>query len=416
MLARFFEAPARMRAIRSGPSGALLESFSNHLFQSGYANITARRHIRSAEHLVQWAIRRNQSIRNVGQAALGTFGGHLNRCCCGRYSRSRRKRIQILAGARLFLNHLRGRDGHAIPIRPTAATPKLLRAFFAWMRDQRSTSDQTLYNYSISIRELIRRFGENPSKLNAHGLRKFVLQQSRSSGWATAKKCTTALRMFLRFLIAEGKCPADLLSAIPVLAHWRLSSLPRYLPLKDVERVIASCDRSSPLGKRDRAILLLLARLGLRASDIVQLRLQDIEWKNSCILVSGKSRDQTRLPLTQEVGQAIVTYLQKARPLTHTDALFVRSRAPFRALGSHCAVSVIVDRALRRAKVARPSRGAAHLLRHSLASSMLKQGASLQDISLLLRHRSIETTQIYAKVDITALRQIAKPWPEVKSC
>jgi len=222
--------------------------------------------------------------------------------------------------------------------------------------------------------------------------------------------------MFLRFLIAEGKCPADLLGAIPVLAHWRLSSLPRYLPPKDVERVIASCDRSSPLGKRDRAILLLLARLGLRAGDIVQLRLQDIEWKNSCILVSGKSRHQTRLPLTQEVGQAIVAYLQKGRPLAHTDALFVRSRAPFRALGSHCAVSVIVDRALRRAKVTRPSRGAAHLLRHSLASSMLRQGASLQDISLLLRHRSIETTQIYAKVDITALLPIAQPWPEVTSC
>jgi integrase/recombinase XerD len=252
--------------------------------------------------------------------------------------------------------------------------------------------------------------------LDAHRLRQFVLQQSRTTGWTTAQKCTTALRMFLRFLVAEGRCRAGLLGAIPVLAHWRLTSLPRYLPPEDVERLIASCDLSSPVGKRDRAILVLLARLGLRAGDIVQMRLQDIDWKGAWIHVSGKNRRQARLPLSQEVGQAIVAYLQEGRPQARTDALFIRSRAPFRALGSHCAVSVLVDSAIRRAGITRPSRGAAHLLRHSLATAMLRQGASLQDISVLLRHRSIETTQIYAKVDIAALQQIAQPWPEVPSC
>jgi site-specific recombinase XerD len=162
--------------------------------------------------------------------------------------------------------------------------------------------------------------------------------------------------------------------------------------------------------------LLLLARLGLRASDIVHLGLNDIDWKGAWVHVCGKGRRHTRLPLTQEVGKAIVSYLQKGRPQTTADTLFVRCRAPFRAFGSHAAVSVIVDRALRRAGVARPSRGAAHLLRHSVATSMLRQGASLQDIAALLRHCSIETTQIYAKVDIAALRQIAQPWPEVQPC
>jgi site-specific recombinase XerD len=222
--------------------------------------------------------------------------------------------------------------------------------------------------------------------------------------------------MFLRFLVAEGRCPAGLLGAIPTLPHWRLTSLPRYLPPDDVERLIASCDLSSPTGKRDRAILLLLARLGLRAGDIVQMRLQDIDWKNAWIQVSGKGRRQTRLPLSEEVGEAIVAYLREGRPSVHRDALFVCSRAPFRPLGSHCAVSVLVDRAIKRAGVTRPSRGAAHLLRHSLATSMLQHGASLQDISGLLRHRSIETTQIYAKVDIPGLQQIAQPWPEVSAC
>ena len=163
--------------------------------------------------------------------------------------------------------------------------------------------------------------------------------------------------------------------------------------------------------------MLLLARLGLRAGDIVQLRLSDIDWKGAWILVCGKGRRDTRLPLSQEVGQALVMYLQESRPRTDVEAFFVRSRAPFRAFRSHAAVSVIVGRAFARAAVTRPSRGAAHLLRHSVAVSMLRHGASLQDIAGLLRHRSIETTQIYAKVDVTALRQIAQPWPaEVPSC
>jgi len=217
--------------------------------------------------------------------------------------------------------------------------------------------------------------------------------------------------MFLRFLIAEGQCAVGLDAAIPTVAHWRLASLPRYLQPEDVERLIASCDRTSAVGRRDRAVLLLLARLGLRAGDIVHLRLSDIDWKGASIQVCGKGRRHTRLPLTQEVGRAIVAYLKKGRPRTNADTLFIRCRAPLRAFSS-CAVTKIVDKAFCPTGVVRPSRGAAHLLRHSFATSLLRQGASLQDIAAILRHRSIETTQIYAKVDIPSLRQIAQPWPE----
>ena len=414
MLSQYFEAPERIRAIRSGPCGALIEGFAEQLFQRGYAEISARRHIRAAEHFVQWAVRRGLSDHDLDGQVLERFGNHLSRCRCGRYSCA--KHVEVLAGARLFLTHLRGVDEP--PIRgpqPVQAEPELLKSFCAWMRERRGTSDPGLYNYSIPIRELIRRIGGDPSKLDARCLRRFVLKQSQGGRWA-AQRCRTALRMFLRFLIAEGHCRAGLLGAIPVVPHWRLTSLPRYLPPEDVERVIASCDPSSPVGKRDRAILLLLARLGLRAGDIVQMRLRDIDWKGAWVHVSGKSRRQTRLPLTQEVGQAIAAYVQAGRPPAHTDALFLRSRAPLRALGSHCAVSMIVDSALHRAGIKRPGRGAAHLLRHSIASSMLRHGASLQEISALLRHRCIETTQIYAKIDVTALREIAQPWPQVPSC
>jgi site-specific recombinase XerD len=284
------------------------------------------------------------------------------------------------------------------------------------MQLQRGSCESTLSNYGIHISELLRRVGDEPARWDARVLREFVMEGSRTCGWAAAKKRTTALRMFLRFLIAEGRCASELAGAIPVLAHWRLSSLPRYLPADDVERVIAACDRTSSVGCRDRAILLLLARLGLRAGDIVHLRLRDVDWKEAWIRVSGKGRRETRLPLAQEVGDALVTYLTRGRPQTASDAVFVRSRAPFRAFASHCAVSVIVDRALARAEVIRPSRGAAHLLRHSVATSMLRHGASLHDIAALLRHRSITTTEIYAKVDVTALRTIAQPWPEVQPC
>lgn len=415
MLTKYFESPSRIRAIHSGSSGALLESFADQLFQSGYSRITARQHIRSAEHVICWAARRSVPLRDLNKSALGHFGKHLTRCRCGGYSR--KDPVEIVAGARLFVKHVQSLDGHASATSdPAIPKSPLLEAFCAWMRSQRGTSDQTLANYSRPIGKVIKRFGGNPRKLTAHCLRQFVLHQSQTAGWAAAKTCTTALRMFLRFLIAEGWCHAGLLGAIPVLPHWRLASLPHYLPPKDVEQLIASCDRSSAVGRRDRAVLLLLARLGLRAGDIVQLRLQDIDWQGSWIHVSGKNRRQARLPLSQEVGQAIVVYLQKGRPQTHTDALFVCSRAPFRALGSHCAVSALVDRAIRRTGIKRPSRGAAHLLRHSLATSMLRQGASLQDIAVLLRHQSVETTQIYAKVDVAGLRQIAQPWPGVPSC
>jgi site-specific recombinase XerD len=294
--------------------------------------------------------------------------------------------------------------------------PVLLSAFRHWMRQQRGTCETTLSGYSRYLHEWLRDFGAEPSQWNAHSLRAFVLEKSRTSGWSTVRNCTTALRMFLRFLIVDGRCASGLEAAIPFLAHWRLAALPKYLQPEDVERLIASCDRTSPVGRRDRAILLLLARLGLRAGDIVHLCLDDIDWKDAWIHVCGKGHRQTRLPLTQEVGQAIIAYLQDSRPRTNADALFVRCQAPFRAFASHSTVSAIVNRALCRTGVVRPSRGAAHLLRHSVATSMLRQGASLQDIAALLRHRSVETTQIYAKVDITALREIAQPWPEVQPC
>jgi site-specific recombinase XerD len=280
------------------------------------------------------------------------------------------------------------------------------------MRVNRNIGQACLYNYSLAIRDLLHVMGDDPSRFDAQGIRKFVLNRSRSCGKAKAKTMVTALRAFIRFLITAGLCPVGLDAAIPTLAHWHLSTLPRYLQAEEVERVVAACRADTAVGLRDRAIVLLLARLALRASDIVHLRLDDIDWKEGWIRVCGKGRRETRLPLLQEVGEAIVSYVKESRPSVDTDTLFIRSIAPLRGFASHSTISVIVAEAMRRAGVACSVRGAAHVLRHSAATAMLRQGASLQDIAVVLRHRSIETTSIYAKVDVLALREIAQPWPE----
>jgi site-specific recombinase XerD len=300
------------------------------------------------------------------------FACHLDRCQCPGHGLT--DRLGLQNSVRLFLNYLRRAGVLTTPLtQQTVQNPVLFDSFCQWMRQQRGTSDRTLINYGPDLRDLLKSLGEDPGKFEAQSLRRFVVEKSQRCGGAVAKRCTTAVRLFLRFLIAVGKCSVGLDAAIPVVAHWRLSSLPRYLQPDEVERVVASYDPSTQAGRRDRAILLLLARLGLRAGDIVKLRLDDIDWKEAWVHVLGKGRRQTRLPLTQEIGDAIATYLGDGRPLTDSDRLFIRLRAPFRALAS-CAISVIVAKAMRRAGVACPSGGAAHVLRHSVASSMLRQG------------------------------------------
>jgi integrase/recombinase XerD len=417
MLEKFFDSSkgglARVRSLRNGPHGLLLDDFSKELFQRRYANITARVHLRSAEHLIHWANRNHICLPQWNDDMLERFGRHLRqrRCAYG-HSNARNQ----LTGASLFLRHLRASGYvHSRPL-DRIVEPPLLLSFRHWMREQRDTQDATLGNYDRAIRALLTQLGTHPERLDARSLRRCFLKYSDGKSYARIKHGATALRMFVRFLTAEGHCPSGLEAAIPVIPHWRLSSLPRYLQPDEVERTVASCDLTTVVGKRDRAILLLLARLGLRAGDVLQLHLADIDWKHAWIHVCGKGRREARLPFTQEIGDALVAYLQHGRPQTNSDRIFVCCRAPFRAFASHSSISIIVDRAMRRAGVTPPCRGAAHLLRHSVATSLLRQGASLQDIATVLRHRSIQTTQIYAKVDVPALHQIAQRWPEVQSC
>ena len=225
------------------------------------------------------------------------------------------------------------------------------------------------------------------------------------------EKLTTSLRAFLRYLAVEGRCRAGLADVVPGYAHWRLADLPRYLAAEQVNRLIAACDGEVVARRRDRAIVLLLARLGLRAGDVAQLRLDDIEWETGSLRVSGKSRYEVRLPLPQDVGDAIAAYLA-CRPSTcPSDHVFLRNIAPFRPFRKGDGISSVVKRLMQRAGIVAPVKGA-HVLRHTAATEMLRHGVPLEKIGLVLRHRGIDTTAYYAKADVTLLKQIAQPWPE----
>jgi site-specific recombinase XerD len=260
---------------------------------------------------------------------------------------------------------------------------------------------------------LLDTLGDEVSAYTAASLRTFVFDRARPYGIERAKSITVAVRTFLRFLAATGQCAPGMDHAIPGFASWQLSTVPRFLSPEDVEQVIGSCADDAN-GRRDRAVLLLLARLGLRASEVAKLKFADIDWHNGSITVCGKARRQASLPLPQEVGDAMLRYLQRGRPSLPVPEVFTTVVAPLRPL-TRAAVTHIVRSALRRTGIPSPINGA-HVLRHSAATTLLRQGVSLAGVGAVLRHRSPSTTAHYAKVDVGLLAEIAQPWPEVPSC
>ncbi len=225
-----------------------------------------------------------------------------------------------------------------------------------------------------------------------------------------AQLITSALRGFFRFLLFRGDIASDLAASVPTVADWRLSELPKSLDPEEVERMLRNCDQGTAIGQRDYAVLLLLARLGLRAGEVVAMTLDDIDWEAGVITIRGKGARYDQLPTPQDVGEALVTYLRHGRPSCDTRRMFVRAKAPRRRFSGSSAIGDIVRRALARAGLD-PIRKGAHLLRHSLATKMLQRGARLTEIGEILRHSTPNTTEIYAKVDLAALSALAQPWP-----
>jgi len=236
------------------------------------------------------------------------------------------------------------------------------------------------------------------------------MARASTCGRGTIEKMTTSLRAFLRYVAVQGHCQTGLDNAVPTYAHWQLAEIPRYLSGEQVSRLIAACDGDASARRRDRAIVLLLVRLGLRAGDVAQLRLVDIEWQVGSLRVTGKSRHEVRLPLPQDVGDAIAAYLEYRSSCCRSDHVFLSTIAPYRPFLSGDGVSSVVRRIMKRAGVMSPVKGA-HALRHTAATEMLRHGVPLDKIGLVLRHSGIDTTARYAKADVTLLKQVAQPWP-----
>jgi site-specific recombinase XerD len=262
-------------------------------------------------------------------------------------------------------------------------------------------------------RFLVGRFGHEHlqlGELGASDASNFILKEARSMSAGRAKLMTTALRSFFRFLLQHGEIEIDLAGCVPTVADWRQATVPKYLVQEDVQAVLDACDQGTPTGRRDYAILLLLARLGLRAGEVVRLDLDDIDWRAGTLTVRGKGLVQDHMPLPSDVGQALAAYLRQDRPICASRRTFIQMKAPRRGFGNASTVSTIVRRALGRAGLDPATKGA-HLLRHSLATGMLRRGGTLTEIGQILRHRAGNTTEIYAKVDLDGLRSLGLPWP-----
>jgi len=291
---------------------------------------------------------------------------------------------------------------------------KIADEFRHYLLQERGLSVSTLQNYLSFIDQFLSEeyHGRTPNfaKLRALQVTGFVLRHAQRLSSGRAKLMTQALRSFFRYLGYRGALSTDLASCVPAVANWSLSTLPRFIPAAQVERLLRICDRKTSVGRRDYAILLLLARLGLRAGEVVALNLDDIAWDTGQITVHGKGGKSAQLPLPVDVGKALAIYLRRDRPQCSTRRLFIRHRAPLTGFANSVAISGLVMNAFKRAGIESPHKGA-HVLRHSLATNLLKQGASLEEIGELLRHQSPNTTAIYAKVDLAALHTLALPWP-----
>lgn len=391
---------------------AALSVYADHLKAGGYGRCCQRRYRSSAEHFACWLRLSRFQWRDVDNAVIERFALHDCHCpLCRKHTTlretgtARRRR-----GALRFLAFLRER-GMIATVRdlPTLSEDPCRSAFGTWLKQHRGIADTTIEGYLFELSRWLPALGSNPAVYDAATIRSIVLDQGAHRSPKSIQRTATVVRAYLRFLAARGECRPELSHAIPPVSCRRLATLPRYASPAIVERIIASCDITTPVGLRDRAIILLLARLGLRAGDIRQLKLSDVDWANALLRVHGKNRRSVNLPLSQDAGDALLAYLEGARPAVRQDHVFLLGRAPFTPFASSSEISGIVARALARSGVEGVPTGA-HMFRHSLATKMLRMGASLEAVGTILRHRSPNTTAIYAKVDIPMLIKVAQPW------
>jgi integrase/recombinase XerD len=393
-----------IRRLYVGPLARYLDGFATFLLENGYSRLAGQRHLFRAAALSDWLEGRHLRLSDLDVKRIKQF--FLRR------TSSAAIQIEEATTVRVFLEYLRS-TGVSVPqLRQEQAISPLERAYAEHLERERGVCRNTRSSHMRVVRQFVQehlgRKRARPSQLRARDVTEFVLHHARERSHSKSVGMTIALRSFFAFLRQRGDITADLAACVPRVACWRLTTIPRYLDQDKVEKVLKSPDRRTCRGKRDYAILLFLARLGLRAGEVVAMTLDDINWAAGEIMVRGKASKQDRLPLFRDVGRALSSYL-RIRPPCSTRRVFLCERAPHRGFGGPASICDVVGRAFTRAGL--HIQGKAHVLRHSLATQMLSRGANLSEIGEILRHQHVDSTAIYAKVDFDGLRTVLQPWP-----
>ena len=394
--------------VPTGPLASHLAAFVTWATDHGYARYSRHRQVLLAAGFSRWLGQRGVTARRVSAKQVE------------RYRRSRTRRVRRHSGDAAALTQFVRflRDRGVVPaarIRTRRQTPveQVVDMFSAYLRDARALAPRTIVSYVPFVRSFLGdRFGTGSVTLSclvARDVVGFVQRHAPRLHVKRAKVLTTALRSFLRYGQSRGDIGPDLAGAVPAVAQWSMTAIPRAIAASEVQRLLTSIERRTAIGRRDYAIMLLLARLGLRAGEVAGLALEDLDWASGQVRVRGKGGHEAVLPLPADVG-AIAAYLRHGRPPCHSRGVFVRAKAPMRAFLGAQAIGSIVRHRVTRAGITAPTTGA-HQFRHALATQMLGQGASLSEIGEVLRHRSPQTTAIYTKVDVETLRALALPWP-----
>jgi site-specific recombinase XerD len=411
---RLFTFPKTIRRMYEGPLGEYIESYVDLLDKQGFSKKTSQQKVRLVADLSRWLEHNSIPIHDLNERMID------------RYIKHRKTFMRLISIEQSTFNSLLGMlRARKIIDKEVASKIKVNKTqvesieedFKRYLLQERGLTQRTIASYLAHFRRFIfDRFGTKPVQFNrlcpediTGFVRRYVDELGHSS---YVEKVLTALRLFLRYLRYQNEIITDLASCVPNVTKWKFSSLPKFISSEEVQQVLKNCDRQSFIGKRNYAILLLLTRYGLRAGEIAALKFEDIDWENGIITIFGKGGRKDRLPLTHDVGEAIAEYLLRGRPPCSSRCVFVRHKAPIGEFSNYMAISSIAHRALERVGVGDdlPYKGA-HLFRHTLATEMLRRGASLGEIGEILRHRSPNTTSIYAKVDLNALKSLVKPWP-----
>jgi len=384
----------------------------DELLSEGYAQRTIKKKRRAARAFLKWLHQEHDSVVQVNESHVVAFLGRMP-------ERSKEQLALERPAVYGFLKHFR--TCHPVVGRIQGSSkPEVSpheKAYIDYLRNDRGLTERSINVYRPLAEEIIDGLSDATGSppLRASFVREFFLERVSDRSVPCAKLLATVLRSFLRFLFSHGETDQDFSLVVPSVSQCRLAPVHSFFSIDEVERILSSPDLTTSGGRRDYAILLLLARLGLRAGEIVRLELEDIHWRAAEIVVTGKGRILDRLPLLSDVGEALSLYIRKDREPVESRRVFLRKNAPRTGLTGPASIGHVVRTALARAEIQRSSRGAAHLFRHTLATRMIQQGASLEEIAEVLRHRSPGTTEIYAKVDFETLRGAARAWPGTES-